>query len=160
LNESITMTDRLRNELVNSGAFTVIERSKMDEILQEQGLQQTGCTSDECAVEIGKLKAKDKPKAFLLSAIFPGWGQSYQEKKVQKYLYPILFFGSITVAALNKSDGGDSSKKTSDTMYMVAGAIYALNLLDIFLLPPGYTNSVQLSGSGDRVNLSATLPLD
>jgi hypothetical protein len=27
----------------------------MDEILQEQGLQQTDCTSDVCAVEIGKL---------------------------------------------------------------------------------------------------------
>ncbi len=53
--ESITLTDRLRSELVNSGSFTVIERSEMDEILIEQGFQQTGCTTDECAVEIGKL---------------------------------------------------------------------------------------------------------
>jgi len=53
--ESITLTDRLRSELVNSGSFTVIERSEMDEILKEQGFQQAGCTSDECAVEIGKL---------------------------------------------------------------------------------------------------------
>jgi hypothetical protein len=55
LEESIAMTDRLRSELVNSNYFTVVERSKMDEILKEQGLQQSGCTSDECAVEIGKL---------------------------------------------------------------------------------------------------------
>ncbi len=53
--ESQTLTDRLRSELVNTGAFTVIERGEMNEILTEQGFQQTGCTSDACAVEIGKL---------------------------------------------------------------------------------------------------------
>ncbi len=53
--ESITLSDRLRSEMVNSGSFTVIERSEMDPILKEQGFQQSGCTSDECAVEIGKL---------------------------------------------------------------------------------------------------------
>ncbi len=53
--ESATLTERLRSELVNSGAFKLIERAKMDEILQEQGLQQSGCTTDECAVEIGRL---------------------------------------------------------------------------------------------------------
>jgi TM2 domain-containing membrane protein YozV len=53
--ESITLTERLRSELVNSGSFLIIERSEMDEILKEQGFQQTGCTTDECAVEIGKL---------------------------------------------------------------------------------------------------------
>ena len=53
--ESQTLTDRLRSELVATGAFTVIERAEMDEILKEQGFQQTGCTSDACAVEIGKL---------------------------------------------------------------------------------------------------------
>lgn len=54
-NESITLTDRLCNELVSTGKFTVIERSEMTTILQEQGFQQSGCTSDECAVEMGKL---------------------------------------------------------------------------------------------------------
>ena len=53
--ESITLTDRLRSELVNTHQFRVIERDKMEEILTEQGLQQSGCTTDECAVEIGKL---------------------------------------------------------------------------------------------------------
>ena len=37
--ESITLTDRLRSELVNTGSFIVIERSEMDEILKEQGFQ-------------------------------------------------------------------------------------------------------------------------
>lgn len=53
--ESQTLTDRFRSELVNTGRFTVIERAEMDEILKEQAFQQTGCTTDACAVEIGKL---------------------------------------------------------------------------------------------------------
>jgi hypothetical protein len=53
--EAATLTDRLGSMLVNTNAFTVVDRSKMEEILQEQGFQQTGCTSTECAVEVGKL---------------------------------------------------------------------------------------------------------
>jgi len=53
--EAATLTDRLRSEMVSVGAFQVVERGQMEEILNEQGFQQTGCTSTECAVEIGKL---------------------------------------------------------------------------------------------------------
>lgn len=53
--ESIILTDRLRNEIVNLGIFKVIERNKMEEILKEQGFQQTGCTETDCAVEAGRL---------------------------------------------------------------------------------------------------------
>ena len=31
----------------------LVERNMVDEILTEQGFQQSGCTSDECAVEVG-----------------------------------------------------------------------------------------------------------
>jgi opacity protein-like surface antigen len=41
--------------LVKTNSFNVVERGKMDAILNEVGLQQTGCTSTECAVEIGKI---------------------------------------------------------------------------------------------------------
>jgi len=40
---------------MRTGSFMLLERSKMSEILDEQGFQMTGCTSDECAVEAGKL---------------------------------------------------------------------------------------------------------
>jgi len=53
--ESITLTNRLRSELVKTGTFTILERDKMDDILKEQGFQMTGCTSSECAVEAGQL---------------------------------------------------------------------------------------------------------
>lgn len=53
--ESQTLTNRLRSELVKTGAFIVLERGEMDDILKEQGFQLSGCTSNECAVEAGKL---------------------------------------------------------------------------------------------------------
>lgn len=54
-NESVTLTNRLRSELVKTGSFIIIERGEMDEILKEQGFQLSGCTSDECVVEAGRL---------------------------------------------------------------------------------------------------------
>jgi curli biogenesis system outer membrane secretion channel CsgG len=53
--EAAALTDRFRSELFKTGKFTVLERDKMDEILVEHGLQQSGCTSSECLVEMGKL---------------------------------------------------------------------------------------------------------
>ena len=53
--EAVTLTNRLRSMLVKTNAFVVLERGKMDEILTEQGFQQIGCTTTECAVEVGKM---------------------------------------------------------------------------------------------------------
>ena len=49
------LTDRLRAELFNIKYYNVIEREMMDEIISEQGFQQSGCTTDECMVQVGKL---------------------------------------------------------------------------------------------------------
>jgi TolB-like protein len=54
-NEAQFLSDRLRTELFETGVFQVVEREKMNAILNEQGFQQTGCTSVECAIEIGQL---------------------------------------------------------------------------------------------------------
>jgi hypothetical protein len=53
--EAKTLSARLENQLMTCKNFVLLERSKMNEILKEQGFQQTGCTSDECAVEVGRL---------------------------------------------------------------------------------------------------------
>lgn len=46
------------SELINTGKFRVMERSQMQEILKEQGFQQSGaCDGSECAVQMGKLLA-------------------------------------------------------------------------------------------------------
>ena len=64
-----TATDILRRELFNTRRFTVIERSKMEEILQEQALQQTGVTQTQQAVDIGRILGVDKVIAGSLSKL-------------------------------------------------------------------------------------------
>ena len=49
------LTTRLGTHLVQSGIYRVIERGEMQQILVEQDFQLTGCTTNECAVEIGQL---------------------------------------------------------------------------------------------------------
>ena len=53
--EAKILTNRLNDELFNFGKFTVIERAQIEPVLKEQGFQQSGCVSSECAVEAGKL---------------------------------------------------------------------------------------------------------
>lgn len=53
--ESRIITARLRVELFKTDKFAIVERERMADILQEQGFQLSGCTTDECAVEAGKL---------------------------------------------------------------------------------------------------------
>ena len=53
--EAASLTDRLRTALVRTRAVTVVERGQMERVLSEQDFQLTGCTSDECAVEVGQL---------------------------------------------------------------------------------------------------------
>ncbi|MBN1761433.1 MAG: hypothetical protein JW863_24125 [Chitinispirillaceae bacterium] len=55
--EAELLTDRLRNDLFSTGKVEVMERDQMQNILAEQGLQQSGitCTDEGCMVEFGKL---------------------------------------------------------------------------------------------------------
>ncbi len=53
--ETRILSNRLRIELVRTGEFTVIERERMNLILEEQGFQMSGCVATECAVEMGQL---------------------------------------------------------------------------------------------------------
>ena len=53
--QASAMTDQLRVELLKTGKIALVDRAQMDNILKEQALQQTGCTSSECAVQVGKV---------------------------------------------------------------------------------------------------------
>ena len=53
--ETLTFSERFRTEIGNTGAIRLIERKALEKIMEEQGLQQSGCTSDECAAEVGQL---------------------------------------------------------------------------------------------------------
>ena len=53
-NTARTLSDRLRIELVKYNFINVLERNRIDAILEEQAIQMSGCV-DECLVEVGKL---------------------------------------------------------------------------------------------------------
>ncbi|KMQ49778.1 hypothetical protein CHISP_3295 [Chitinispirillum alkaliphilum] len=56
--EAQSLTNALRGELTRTGKFNMMERSQVNEILQEQGFQHSGaCADEECMVEIGQLLA-------------------------------------------------------------------------------------------------------
>lgn len=54
--EASIITERFRAQLLRSGRFRIMERAKMQEILKEQGFQESGlCDTTECSVELGRL---------------------------------------------------------------------------------------------------------
>ena len=54
-NDALILTQKLRSQLVKTGNYTVLDRSRMSDILQEQGIQQTGITSNVSVVEVGEI---------------------------------------------------------------------------------------------------------
>ena len=71
--EAQVLTQRLGSELVNTGALIMVERNQMSEIMEEQGFQQSGCTSAECAAEIGALLGVQK----MITGSFGKIGNTY-----------------------------------------------------------------------------------
>lgn len=54
------ITGKFSAYLVESETFTVLDRSRMDDILKEQGFQQSGaCNNSECRVQVGQLLGVD-----------------------------------------------------------------------------------------------------
>jgi TolB-like protein len=49
------LVDRLTTKIAQIGQYTVIERAKMKEVLEEQGFQQSGVCGNECVVEVGNM---------------------------------------------------------------------------------------------------------
>jgi len=72
--EAVFVTEFFRSALVNSESFMVIDRANMGKILAEQGFQQTGCTTQECAVKIGKILNVQK----MINGNFGKLGETYQ----------------------------------------------------------------------------------
>lgn len=68
------ITSKLSGELIATKAFKILDRGKMDFILQEQGFQQTGaCNTSECKVQMGQLLGVDK----LVAGKMVRFGSSY-----------------------------------------------------------------------------------
>ena len=71
--EAETLTERLRSEIANTNAVRLTDRKLLEKILQEQGLQQSGCTTDECAAEVGQLLGAQ----FIISGSIGKLGSSF-----------------------------------------------------------------------------------
>jgi len=55
------ITDAIATQLQQTGTQRVLERAQMDQILKEQGFQQSGiCEGGECAVQMGKILSVDR----------------------------------------------------------------------------------------------------
>lgn len=68
-----TLTERMRTEIGNTNAVRLIERKAVEKIMQEQGFQQSGCTNDECAAEVGQLLGVQ----FMISGTIGKVGKTY-----------------------------------------------------------------------------------
>jgi hypothetical protein len=53
--DAAAVTEFLRSALIDLNVWTVVERKHMSRILAEQAMQQTGCTSQDCAVKLGRV---------------------------------------------------------------------------------------------------------
>ena len=71
--EAETLTERLRSEIANTNAFRITDRKLLDKIINEQALQQSGCTTDECSAEIGQLLGAQ----YMISGAIGKLGETY-----------------------------------------------------------------------------------
>jgi hypothetical protein len=53
--ETFALSERLREVLLKTGRYTLVDRSQMEAVLNEQALQQSGCTEQECALQVGRI---------------------------------------------------------------------------------------------------------
>ena len=51
---AIALTNKLQEELLKRGKYTLLDRTHMEKVLGEQALQQKLCTTKDCAVAVGK----------------------------------------------------------------------------------------------------------
>jgi len=55
VDESRALTNRLMIELHRTNKFIVLEREMLDKIIDEQKFQLSGCTADQCLIELGQI---------------------------------------------------------------------------------------------------------
>jgi len=60
ISEASSISEKLRTELFNNSDYRVVERDKLEAILEEKGLMQSGIVSDENIVNVGGLIGVDR----------------------------------------------------------------------------------------------------
>lgn len=93
------VTDLLRTELFNAGRFIVVEREKVQQIIDEQKLQMSGFTDMRQAMEIGRLLNVHK--------ILVGSVNKLGETYVLNARMVDVQSGAVELAVSKKSEGGE-----------------------------------------------------
>lgn len=118
--EANTLTDALASHLMNTGAFRVLERGKMDLVLKEQGFQQSGaCTDEACIVEMGQLLGVDHMVTGSIGKV----GKTYSVNVRMIHVAT----GEI-VRTLNKNYKGEIDGLLTDVMPAVAGELAGVKM--------------------------------
>ena len=71
--EAQTLTDRFNTAMAGTDAVIMVERGTMMDVLDEQGFDSGGCTSDECAAEVGAMLGVQ----FMISGSIGKLGETY-----------------------------------------------------------------------------------
>lgn len=93
--EASIVSDFLRQEFLNTNKWIVLERSSMDKILKEQAFQMTGCTTNECAIEAGKILNVTKMVVGSLS-------------RLEKKYYLSIRFVDVETSAVERAENGET----------------------------------------------------
>ena len=104
-----TLTERLRSEIAKTKAIRLTDRKLLEKILQEQGLQQSGCTTDECAAEVGQLLGAQ----FMISGSIGKLGNTY----------------TVDTKMVSVTTGAAERAKTATYTGPVAGLIVEMEIL-------------------------------
>ena len=70
---SSALSSIVRREVRNNKEYLLIDRNMMKAVLDEQGVQQSGCVSSECAVQVGELLGVQK----MVTGTVSGLGSLY-----------------------------------------------------------------------------------
>lgn len=141
--ESKTLTDRLMSEMVNTDAVIMVERNQMEEILNEQGFQQSGCTSSECAAEVGALLGVQN----MVSGSFGKLGNSYT---IDAKMFSVETGATIRTVSKTYKGAVDNLLTVIEVVaWEIVGLQPPQDKLDILAAAdPALAASVQKSGGG------------
>lgn len=144
--EAAVLTDKLRSELSQLGGFRILERGKMEEILKEQGFQQSGtCSESSCYVEMGQLLGVENLVAGSIGKVGVAYSVnvrmfSVQTGEIKKdvsmtYKGEVEDLLEVTIPAVARKLAGLDEKKKSRVWWWVAGgAIVAGGGAAVYLL--------------------------
>jgi len=141
--EAATLTDRFTSEIGKTETMTLVDRTMVEEILKEQGFQQSGCTSSECAAEVGALLGVQN----MVSGSFGKLGNSYT---IDAKMFSVETGATIRTVSKTYKGAVDNLLTVIEVVaWEIVGLQPPQDKLDILAAAdPALAASVQKSGGG------------